>query len=90
QLKIKEQVIIKPELKTDLNVETSDKHYLSKTEEAKLDDYGVKSEYSTTVSDYKQKSQYDIDMVIFEDSTRGDELWTSGSRVSSPESRISM
>ncbi|MCK5023058.1 MAG: PQQ-binding-like beta-propeller repeat protein [Candidatus Aenigmarchaeota archaeon] len=85
-LEIREQIIVKPELKNSgLSVDDKSESYFSKTEEAKLETYGIGSEYSTVVSDYKQKSQYDIDVNMVENSQEEGMSWISHSRDLNPQ-----
>jgi hypothetical protein len=84
--------VFKLEVKRETRIEepVSEGKYKKKKEETvSLSDYKIESEYSTT-SEYKQKSDYDVNFVIFEGVLEGEELWTSDSKVLSPDSRISM
>ncbi len=81
------------EVKKDTGIEEAaeDGKYKKKKEEesVSLSDYHVTSEYSSE-SEYKQKSDYDTSFVIFEGIMEGEDLWTSDSKVLSPDSRILM
>jgi outer membrane protein assembly factor BamB len=70
-------------------VKTKDKYKEKKEKSVSLSDYHVTSEYVMD-SEYKQKSDYDTNFVIFEGVLECEELWTSDSKHLSPDSRISI
>ncbi len=92
----------KAEIKHDSRIEdaVSEDKYKSKNEQSiSLSEYQIETEYSST-SDYKTKSDYDVSMVIFEESEMtealpssfedGEELtWVSDSGTSIPAFRTS-
>lgn len=75
------------EVKKETHIEepiSEGKYKKKKEETVSLSDYQIEGEYHTE-SEYKTKSDYDTSFVMFEGVMRGEEIWTSGSKVLKPQ-----
>ncbi len=83
--------VFKVEVKHETHVEEAklkDKYKEKKQETVSLSDYRIESEYSSE-PEYRQKSDYDVQWVLFEGIPEGEEIWTSDLKVSNhPISRL--